>query len=209
MQWSPTRACVRSLDRCAFGGRQPGTHTGSRSPQVLPHIALRSADVEHLPYSDQSVRVVFAAQAFHWFAHRRALTELHRVLQPGGHVVLVWNNRDESFDWIAKIEALLDEFFTPDVPRQQTGRWRTALDECPDLFAPPVHHAARNAQTATPAEVADRVLSISVINALPVAEREAVRTRVLDMLATHPQTAAQAVLSVPHVTDSYILKRID
>jgi SAM-dependent methyltransferase len=42
---------------------------------------------------------VVCAQAFHWFANAAALTEIHRVLRPGGMLGLVCNVRDEDVDW--------------------------------------------------------------------------------------------------------------
>jgi SAM-dependent methyltransferase len=39
---------------------------------------------------------VLAAQAFHWFDAALALAEFHRILKPGGWVILIWNERDET-----------------------------------------------------------------------------------------------------------------
>ncbi len=44
---------------------------------------LEGRDVD-IPLADQSVDVVFAAQAFHWFEEAVALREIRRVLGPGG-----------------------------------------------------------------------------------------------------------------------------
>jgi SAM-dependent methyltransferase len=39
---------------------------------------------------------VLAAQAFHWFDAAAAFREFHRILRPGGHAALMWNERDSS-----------------------------------------------------------------------------------------------------------------
>lgn len=66
--------------------------------------------------------------AFHWFATLEAVTEFGRVLRPGGHLVLIWNRKDEgpkSVQWARDIEELLTKY-QDDAPRyrcvvQSTG----------------------------------------------------------------------------------------
>ncbi|MBI2425460.1 MAG: class I SAM-dependent methyltransferase [Candidatus Hydrogenedentes bacterium] len=41
----------------------------------------------------ESVDLVTAGQAFHWFDRDRAHREFARILRPGGYVALVWNDR--------------------------------------------------------------------------------------------------------------------
>ncbi|MDH3197096.1 MAG: class I SAM-dependent methyltransferase [Candidatus Krumholzibacteria bacterium] len=50
-----------------------------------------TAEATRLP--DLSVRLVVAAQAFHWFDPEAARREFQRILEPGGRVALVWNSR--------------------------------------------------------------------------------------------------------------------
>lgn len=45
---------------------------------------------------DASVDLVVSAQAFHWFRYAEALAEFHRILEPGGRLALMWNNRDHA-----------------------------------------------------------------------------------------------------------------
>jgi SAM-dependent methyltransferase len=53
-----------------------------------------SAEQTTLPTA--SVDFVAAAQAFHWFDRPRAKQEFRRILRPGGWIVLLWNDRDET-----------------------------------------------------------------------------------------------------------------
>jgi SAM-dependent methyltransferase len=55
-----------------------------------------------------SVDIATAAQAFHWFDVEATKRELHRIVRPGGHVALVWNDRDStSSAFLREFEALL------------------------------------------------------------------------------------------------------
>lgn len=47
----------------------------------------RTAEVTTLP--DNSIDIVFVAQAFHWFEVEQFKRECHRVLRPGGKVELI------------------------------------------------------------------------------------------------------------------------
>jgi SAM-dependent methyltransferase len=58
------------------------------------HAVVGSAEETTLSVS--SIDFVTAAQAFHWFDRRRAKTEFARILRPGGWIVLLWNDRDET-----------------------------------------------------------------------------------------------------------------
>ena len=48
--------------------------------------------------AENSVDLITAAQAFHWFDAEKARREFKRILKPGGHVALVWNVRDTEAD---------------------------------------------------------------------------------------------------------------
>jgi ubiquinone/menaquinone biosynthesis C-methylase UbiE len=42
---------------------------------------------------DQSMDLVTAAQAGHWFVREKAMPEFQRILRPAGYLVLIWNDR--------------------------------------------------------------------------------------------------------------------
>jgi len=83
-------------------------------PEMLEHIAetapgafgtLGSAEV--IPLPDEHADAVTCAQSFHWFDHPVALPEIARVLRPGGRLALVWNVRDDSDPWAARLSAII------------------------------------------------------------------------------------------------------
>lgn len=68
---------------------------------VREGLSLRTvrATAEETGLAGESFDAVFAAQCFHWFDGPRAAREMHRILRPGGRVVVVhndWLNRPGS-----------------------------------------------------------------------------------------------------------------
>lgn len=62
---------------------------------------------------DLSVGFVVAGQAFHWFDPEPARTEFSRILQPGGWVVLLWNEqRTDATPFLAAYECLTQHYKT-------------------------------------------------------------------------------------------------
>ncbi len=53
------------------------------------------------------LRLVTAAQAFHWFRPEPTRAEFARILAPGGHAALIWNVRREDTPFLQGYEALL------------------------------------------------------------------------------------------------------
>ncbi|MGE0489795.1 MAG: class I SAM-dependent methyltransferase [Vulcanimicrobiota bacterium] len=56
---------------------------------------------------DQSVDLVTAAQAFHWFRPAETRAEFARILKPDGRVALIWNDRRSSTPLLTDYEAML------------------------------------------------------------------------------------------------------
>ena len=58
-----------------------------------PHYEARDGTAEATGLESNSVDLVIAGQAFHWFEPGRFRTESLRVLRPGGWAALIWNDR--------------------------------------------------------------------------------------------------------------------
>jgi SAM-dependent methyltransferase len=173
----------------------------------VPSARRVGGTAEACDLPDASVDAIVAAQAFHWFDAPAALREMHRVLRPDGRVGLVWNRRDESEDWVAKLSETFEPYRSG-TPGYAMGRWREPFDDT-RLFTPLEHRRFRHVQQLTPEGVGDRVLSISFVAALPEEQRAAVLDRVRALVASHPATAGKQEIQLPYVTDVYTCRKLD
>ena len=100
-----TRALVeRGLDVVAV---EPTEGMRAQFAAVLPGVELLEGTGEDLPLPDGEADAVLFAQAWHWVDPAVAAPEVARVLRPGGTLGLLWNVRDASVDWIARLDRLL------------------------------------------------------------------------------------------------------
>ncbi len=94
------------------------------SDQFLGHFqnyCSGQGDAEHTGLKDNSVDMVLAAQAFHWFDRQKTRKEFNRILKDEGWVALVWNNRDNSYDSMQAYEDLLLQHSTDYVNIRHTN----------------------------------------------------------------------------------------
>jgi SAM-dependent methyltransferase len=64
------------------------------------HVTAVQGDSERLPFADGMFDVVTCANSFHHYPHQdRAVAEMHRVLKPGGRLLLVDGCRDGVWGW--------------------------------------------------------------------------------------------------------------
>jgi SAM-dependent methyltransferase len=122
--WVASRAPDRALAvDCATGNGQAAIALAGHFDAVLavdgslaqleraqphPNVRYELAMAEHLPVPDQSVSLVAAAQAVHWFDFERFHAECRRVLKPGG-VIAVWTY--EKFHAGSAIDSIVDRFY--------------------------------------------------------------------------------------------------
>lgn len=78
---------------------------------AAPHarVEWREGSAEATGLAAGSADLVLCAQAFHWFRPDEAIREFHRVLNPGGRLVLMWNQRSRADPFTAGYrQAILD-----------------------------------------------------------------------------------------------------
>lgn len=111
LQWLPTGRAANVLDVGSGSGFytdeiapsvghlvaldvQPEMHYHYRDRGIPDNIAPVTAEAGELPFEDEAFDGAFSTMTFHESATEHSVKELHRVLEPGGRVVIV--------DWSAE-----------------------------------------------------------------------------------------------------------
>nr|WP_308426379.1 methyltransferase domain-containing protein [Chitinimonas sp. BJB300] len=158
-----------------------------------------------MPLPDACLDVVVAATAFHWFATDATMAEIARVLKSGGWLGLIWNVRDESEDWVAKLTEIMVRH-EGNTPRYRKGSWKQVF---PAAGFGPLQQTSFPHQHTGPAEqvIIDRCMSVSFIAALPEPEREAIATELRALIAHHAALAGKQEIVVPYRTEVFWCQR--
>lgn len=103
---------------------------GAAEERHLRNITLRLGYAEELPFEDASFEVVISRySAHHWHDVGQALREVHRVLKPGGVLIImdVMSPGHPVRDiWLQTVEALRD---TSHVRNYSSGEWLAMVNK--------------------------------------------------------------------------------
>mgnify|MGYP002738829747 CR=1 FL=1 len=88
-------------------------------------VADGSAEATGLP--DGCTDVVTYAQSWHWLDGSAALAEARRLLRPGGHVAIVFNQMDVSVPWVHRLTRIMrsGDIHTPKKVPDVGQNWST------------------------------------------------------------------------------------
>lgn len=148
----------------------------------FPRVPAFDGTAERIPLPGASVDSVLVGQAMHWFDLEPALTEIARVLRPGGTLVALWNFDDESVPWVAKFRELAKTGVSRDWLSQ------TGLPEHPD-YTGFERRVFSHTQRRTAETLVATVATHSHILVAPAEEREKALADVRDFLHRAPETA--------------------
>lgn len=176
---------------------------------VLPGVEVLDGTAEAVPLPDASVDAVTVAQAFHWFDPPAALADIARVLRPGGTLALVWNTRDRGVDWVQRWSDLLVDGDGDRPFDRYVGVDYASVVEADGggAFGPVERWRTSWVQPSSPDLLVERSASVSVVAALPAAERSRVLDRVRELARTHPDLAGRADFGFPYDTTVWWCRR--
>lgn len=167
----------------------------------LPDVTTFVGTAEKIPLGDASVDAVTVAQAWHWVDAERAVPEVARVLRPGGTLGLVWNTRDESLDWVARLGEIMGG----------TAHFEMA-DEAPPVglpFGPLETWRTRWVQALDRDGMLDLVRSRSYFLVKPKSEQDATIAAVIELLEDHPDLRGRPVVELPYITECFRTRLVE
>jgi len=176
---------------------EPGEAMLRELLRAVPEAKALHGAAEAIPLPNRSVDAVAVGQAFHWFRHAEALSEIRRVLRPRGALVLTWNERDLSAPLQREVSRLIAPFVPPGRPGPES--WTKPLLES-ELFEGLVEERHfRFAQELDAEGLAERIGSISFVVAAPPELRAGLHEGLRDLIARNGGRVA-----FPYVTAVYV-----
>lgn len=166
---------------------------------VHPEVHVQQASSHQIALKSHSIDAILCAQSFHWFANLETLTEMHRLLKPQGHLGLVWNQRDETVDWVKALADFLLSF-EGDTPRFHSHQWQKVFEQ-QSLFKLEGQKVFFQQQRGTVEEVvSNRLLSTSFIAAMPVQQQQDMKRQFEAIVQQYTGKTAQDQIEFPYVT---------
>jgi SAM-dependent methyltransferase len=180
----------------------PSLEMLGRLQAATPSIPAAAGRAESIPCRSERFDVITIAQAWHWFDNQRASEEVARVLRPGGYACILWNFRDESTDWVAKLSEII-------------GSEGTSEDETDDdplghctAFAPSVRRSFTFDQPLDRDLLVALVKSRSYVATLPPDGQRRVLDRVHELCDQHAELAGRERFAMPYLTKVYRAERV-
>ncbi|WP_199199168.1 class I SAM-dependent methyltransferase [Amycolatopsis sp. CA-128772] len=179
---------------------EPDPEMRAELERAAPSATSLAGRAERIPLPDGGLDAVFIGQAFHWFDVPEAMTEIARVLRPGGVCVPVWNYEDESVPWVAEFTEL----------GRDGARRPASIENMREVthpaFEPFEMERFRHAQRRTAESLLETIATYSVVIVSAPEESAALLDRLRQYLSANPATAT-GEFDLPLVTTALRARR--
>jgi SAM-dependent methyltransferase len=183
---------------------EPDEAMRARLAAASPGLTPLAGYAEDIPLPDASVDAVVAGQSYHWFDREPAHAELARVIRPGGLFAPLWNHRDESVPWVARLSEVSED----DTAGRGIREPRVDLDSFGPQFGPVEHATFPHATSHTPDTLVGLIATRSYyLTATPPRQQELER-RIRELCATHPDLTGRSTFDLPYQTMIYRATRL-
>ena len=207
LDWLLPRAAHRVLDLAAGTGKltgllvarglevvavEPSSPMRAELAAAVPEAELLAGTAEAIPLPAAAVDAVLVASAFHWFDPDPAMTEIRRVLRPGGRLGLLGNHPDERIPWVAALARITG------AAARRRGRRRAP--DAPAGFERVAQASFTHSLPVSRAELLALTRTYSYYLTLEAPARQHLLSRIGALVDTHPDLAGQLTFALPFVT---------
>ena len=224
-----SRAVIEARPDLKLVGVDPVAAMCAQYASQVPEADVLQGNATGIPLLDSSVYTVVVGQAFHWFASAAALSEISRVLVPGGGLGMIWNTRDTNVPWVQALDDIVTPYYSlVDAPRQQSNVWKSVFESNEnntnrdsELFQPLETRKLQTIDTMTYDGILAHILSLSVIAELNQDEKRKIEKKIHELMHEHPDVCSigsigqpneLGTFAMPYTTEIYItqsLKQLD
>jgi ubiquinone/menaquinone biosynthesis C-methylase UbiE len=169
----------------------------------VPQAEVLAGSAEAIPLPSATADTLVVAQAFHWFANRRALCEITRVLKTEGRLVLVWNVKDPRDPLMRSIDDILAPHRLGS-PGHDSTPWREVLEAEDSPFVMALHQTFSFEEQMAVGRLKARALSASYIALLDGRRRELVLTEIEKLVERRGDGQP---LTMKYLTEVYVARR--
>jgi SAM-dependent methyltransferase len=177
---------------------EPDPQMRRRLAQTTPGASVLAGTAESIPLPDGDLAAAVAAQAYHWFDHGQAHTELARVLRPRGVFAAIWNDRDESVDWVSAYSRIIEGDRGPDGSGADSGR--APVLSFGDRFGPVEVATFRHSVRQNPDALVMLLRSRSYYLTASTERRAELEADVRGLVRDHRDLAGRSEFDLPYVT---------
>jgi SAM-dependent methyltransferase len=162
---------------------EPQAEMRTRLTASIGAERVRDGVAEAIPLANGSVDAVTVADGFHWFEQARALTEIRRVLAPGGGLAVLSTAPDWSgASWAHELGTMIQRL-RPEHPYFDGPPWQEGV-RAAGGWTSPREVRVTTSQPTDPDQIVAYVASMSFVAALPNDERADWLARVAELVET-------------------------
>ena len=196
------------LPQCRYLATEPRSDFLSVLTSQQPEVKTSLNSAANIPVEDHSVGCVVCAQSFHWFHGGKNLKEIHRVLTPGGKLIIVMNLKDFRHGWMrgvvyAQRERVFARAGGSMAALLGSGEWRAELTSSP-LFALDSHVTLPGVEfRGEMEEILNNLTAVSAYGRLSRKEFDRCKDELRQMLTSWPGVDVFDI-SIPYTSEIYV-----
>ncbi|BFZ03292.1 hypothetical protein BsWGS_06331 [Bradybaena similaris] len=201
------RLCKKLPSHMKYLATEPSENFLSVLKSKGLNVDATIATADSIPLSENSVGSVVCAQSFHWFSDKKNLDSIHRVLIPGGKLILVWNMKQFDQGWMSayyeqrkevvkKVDGCMKNWVN-------SMEWRKDIDVSDDFKLLWHKSLSGNNFQGDVEAILLRISTLSAYNVLPTAERDAYFDQLRHVFKTWPGLDLNNI-TLPYSTELYV-----